>query len=281
MNYENKYPILLSNEHHFTRLFIQCYHEKTKHQGRRITLSAIRTARYFIHKASSTIKKFLQNCVICRKLRLPLGEQRMSDFSECRLHCSPPFAYVGLDVFGPYEVSDGINTRRTHAAKKCWAVIFTCLNFRVTHIEPLPTLDVNSMKNALRRFFCVRGPCIKLRSDRGTNFTAVKNQTASLSMSDLEDDLKEHSCEWELNTPKASHHCGVWERQIKLVKNILRTCLHDLGSRVLNRDDLYTFLQESACILNNTPLWEYSSDPNDPRLPTPNMLLTLRDDLPA
>ena len=73
LNYENKYPILLPNDHHFTRLIIQYYHEKTKHQRRCKTLSAIRTAGYFIHKASSTIKKFLQNCVICRKLRLPLG----------------------------------------------------------------------------------------------------------------------------------------------------------------------------------------------------------------
>ena len=136
----------------------------------------------------------------------------MSDLPADRLHCSPTFANVGSDVFGPYEVLDGINSRRTHAAKKSWAVIFTCLNSHVTHIEPLPSLDVNSMKNALRRLFCIRGPCIKLRSDRGTNFTAAKNQTVLLSMSHLEDELQEHNCEWELNTPKASHHGGVWER---------------------------------------------------------------------
>ena len=123
----------------------------------------------------------------------------MSDLPEDRLHCSSPFAYVGLDVFGPYEVFDGINTRRTHAAKKSWAVIFTCLNSRATHIEPLPILDVNSIKNALRRLFCIRGLCIKLRSDRGTNFTAVKYHTVPLSMFDLEDGFKER--EWELNTP--------------------------------------------------------------------------------
>ena len=121
-----------------------------KHQGRCITFSSIRTAGYFIHKAFSTIKKFLQNCVMCRKLRLPLAKKRMSDLPEDRLHCSPLFAYVGLDVFGPFEVSDVINTRWTHAAKKSWAVAFTCLNSRATHREPLHSLDVNRMKNALR-----------------------------------------------------------------------------------------------------------------------------------
>ena len=54
-----------------------------------------------------------------------------------------------------------------------------------------------------------------------------------------------------------------------------------MGSRVLTRDHINTFFQECACILNNTPLWEYSSDPNDPRPLTPAMLLTLRSDAPS
>ena len=131
------------------------------------------------------------------------------------------------------------------------------------------------------KIFCIRVLCIKLCSDRGTNVTKAKNQTASLCMSDLEGELKEHNCEWKLNTPKATHSGGVWEWQMKSVKNILRTCLHNLGLRVLNWDDLYTFLQECVCILSITPLWEYSFDPNNSRPLTPNMLLTLRDNLPT
>ena len=281
LDYSNKYPILLPNDSKFTILVIQYYHERTKHQGRVITLSAIREAGYYIYRASSTIKKFLRDCVTCRKLRLPLGEQRMSDLPSDRLQCSPPFSYTGVDVYGPYEVSDGIVTRRTQSKKKCWAVLFTCMNSRATHIEPLPTLDINSMKNALRRFFCLRGPCFKFRSDRGTNFVGANNQQIEFSMSDLEHELKENNCEWEFNPPKASHFGGIWERQIKTVKSILNTSLHQLGHHTLTRDDFYTYLQECAAIINNTPLWEYSSDPNDPRPLTPKMLLTLKEDPPT
>jgi len=157
LEYGNKFPILLPDRHPLTDLILKYHHADTRHQGRSITLSALRQAGYFIPKASSTVRKLVNSCVTCRKLRAPMGEQRMADLPADRLECAPPFSNVGIDVFGPYEVSDGCTTRRYSSLKKCWALIFTCLNSRATHIEPLPHLDISSMKNALRRFFCVRG----------------------------------------------------------------------------------------------------------------------------
>ena len=281
LEYSNKFPILISGNHHFAKLVIAHFHEKVKHQGRVITLSAIREAGYFILHGSSVIKKFVNKCVLCRRLRLPLNEQKMSDLPSDRLDVgAPPFLNTGMDVFGPYAVTDGANTRRSTSTKKCWAVLFTCMNSRATHIESLPYLDGCSMINALRRFFCIRGPCKKLRSDQGTNFVAAKNQDTSFSASVM-NEITSQGCEWEMNPPKASHFGGIWERQIKSIKSILNTCFLQMGSRVLTRDDLNTFLQECACILNNTPLWEYSNDPNDPRPLTPAMLLNLRSDPPS
>jgi len=282
LEYCNKFPLLIPNDHPFTLALIKHYHHQVKHQGRVITLSAIREAGFYIPKASSTVRKIVRECVECRRLRLPLAVQKMSDLPKDRLQCAPPFTYTGMDVFGPYIVSDGVNTRRTNSNKKCWALIFTCLNSRATHIEPLPFLDTSTLKNAIRRFFCVRGVSKKLRSDHGTNFIGVKNQDENslVNTTDIIRDVETQGCEWELTPPKASHHGGVWERQIKTVKSILMTCLYQLGSKSLTRDDFYTFLQECASIMNSTPLWEYSSDPNDPRPLSPSMLLTLRTDSP-
>ena len=280
LEYQHKYPILLPPLSHLTRLLIAQSHGKSKHQGRHITLSTIRNAGYFILHGSSVIRKFISQCVTCKKLRLPLADQKMSDLPTDRLKCVPPFTTTGVDIFGPYSVSDGVATRRTQTHKKCWAVVFTCLTSRATHIEPLPSLETPSMKNALRRFFCLRGPCKRLRSDPGTSFVGVINSQDDL-MSDAAPELQENNCTWDLNPPKASHFGGVWERQIKTIKGILQTCFHQLGPKTLSRDDLYTFLQECACILNNTPLWEYSADPNDPKPLSPAMLLTLREDTPT
>lgn len=206
-------------------------------------------------------------------MRLPLAHQKMADLPSDRLECVPPFSNTGMDVFGPYEVSDGVNTRRSKSNKKCWATIFTCLNSRAVHIEPLPSMDISSLRNAMRRFFCLRGPCSILRSDQGTNFVGTRNQDL---MDAIKQESSSNSCEWKLNPPKASHFGGVWERPIQSIKNILNNCIHLLGSRLLSRDEFYTYLQECACILNNSPLWEFSADPNDPVPLSPAMLLNLR-----
>ena len=100
-------------------------------------------------------------------------------------------------------------------------------------------------------------------------------------MSELEQELKDNDCEWEFNPPRASHFGAIWVSQIKTVKSILNASLHQLGYHTLTGDDFYTFLQECACIMNNTPLWEHSSYSNDPRPLTPKMLLTQKEDPPT
>lgn len=42
------------------------------------------------------------------------------------------------------------------------------------------------------------------------------------------------------------------------------------------RDELHTLLQEAAAVVNGTPLWAVSDDPNDPQPLTPAMLLNLK-----
>ena len=143
----------------------------------------------------------------------------MSDLPKERLLESPPFSYCGMDVFGPIIITDGKVTRRTPADKKTWGLLFTCLVSRAIHIEPLPGLDTSTFKNALRRFFCMRGNCRYLLSDRGTNFIGARNQDAlNLSFDYLKNEIEQNHCCWELNPPHASHFGGVWEPQIESVK---------------------------------------------------------------
>ncbi|KAF2346438.1 hypothetical protein FHG87_022806, partial [Trinorchestia longiramus] len=66
------------------------------------------------------------------------------------------------------------------------------------------------------------------------------------------------------------------ERKIGTLKNAMATSLARAGSHNLSRDDLSTFFQEAASIVNNTPLWGVSSDPNDPCPLSPAMLMTMK-----
>ena len=81
---------------------------------------------------------------------------------------------------------------------------------------------------------------------------------------------------WKINPQKASHFGGVWERKIATVKRVIDASLLQLGPRRPSRDELCTFLQEAAAVLNNTPLCPISSQPEDPFPITTAMLLTLK-----
>ena len=50
-----------------------------------------------------------------------------------------------------------------------------------------------------------------------------------------------------------------------------------LGNRNISLDELNTFLQEAACVVNNTPLWNVSNHPNDPAPISPSNILTMKD----
>jgi hypothetical protein len=197
----------------------------------------------------------------------------MADLPRDRVVPSSPFSHAGIDVMGPWKIHDGAATRRTTANKKTWAVLFTCLSSRAVHIEMLPSLDTTAMKNALLRFMSVRGSCELLRSDRGTNFISASKE---LNIDQISLALENEGCRWEFNPPHASHFGGVWERKIGQIKIILDAPLLQMGEKTLSRDDLHTFLQEAAAIVNSTPLWEISNDPNDPVPLSPAMLLTMR-----
>ena len=181
-----------------------------------------------------------------------------------------------MDIFGPYMITDDTSTRRNSSTKKMWAVIFTCLVTRATHLEALPMMDTSSFVNALRRFFAIRGMCHHLRSDQGSNLVGAYNQSATLSLTVIEKDIRNLNCTWSLNPPKASHHGGVWERKIGCIKSIINACLLKISPRNPTRDELCTFFQEAASILNNTPLCTVAADPNEPLPITPAMLLTCK-----
>ena len=258
-------------------MIIQHYHSKIKHQGRHITLGAIRNAGIYIHGGNKLVRKVIHNCVLCRKLRAPTEHQLMSDLPSDRLAEVPLFTHTGMDAFGPFQIAEGTTTRRTQSTKKVWAIIFTCLSSRAIHLEMLPSMDTSSFKNAFRRFVSIRGDCKHLRSDRGSNFILARTMDQkSFSISEFHKNLQGLGCDWKLNPPHASHFGGAWERKIGAVRRILDATLQQLGDRLLSRDEFSTLLQEAAAIVNNTPMYEVSSDPNDEIPISPAMLLTLR-----
>ena len=78
------------------------------------------------------------------------------------------------------------------------------------------------------------------------------------------------------NVPHTSHSGGIWERQIRSVRNILAELMFQHGQQ-LDDESLRTFMCESAAILNSRPLTcQNLNDPMSLEPLTPNHLLTMK-----
>lgn len=268
---ERKHPILLSKNQHVSHLILSDIHKQLGHGGRNQMLSKLR-CKYWITNANSVSRKIISKCVICRRFKGKLGEQRMADLPVERITPDlPPFTNVGVDFFGPIEVKRGRGT------VKRYGVLFTCMASRAVHLEMAYSLDTDSCINALRRFICRRGQVSSMRSDNGTNFISaereLKEALSALNKEKIQRALLQKGVDWSFNPPSSPHFGGVWERLIRLVKQSLCVVLRQ---QTLDDEALQTVLCEAEAILNDRPISNISNDPNDLEALTPNHLLLLK-----
>lgn len=215
-------------------------------------------------------------CFVCRRVSKQSVSQKMADLPESRCEVRPPFEAVGVDCFGPVDIKEG---RRT---VKRWAVLFTCLSSRATHIEVLHSMDTSSMMSAMRRMVARRGHVMEVVSDNGTNFTGVarelQQELKDMVESEMKDVLMKEKISWTFIPPHSPHAGGIWERQIRTIKEVLAKMLWEFGMR-LDDEILHTLLCEVELVMNSRPLTRLSADPTDPPPITANQILTMRTDL--
>ena len=276
--FDGKHPVIIPKDSNLSVLIAKHYHEKVKHQGRMLTLSAIRSAGFFIPGGRGLVSSLIKNCSICIQLRGWPTVPRMANLPVQRLEESPCFTFSGMDMFGPFSITEGRTTRRNSGTKKVWGLVFICLVSRAVHIETVPGLDTTSLMNALRRFFAVRGVCRYILSDNASNFhAACKNIDAGKCLMELREEAERHDCQWRFNPPGASHMSGSIERCVKAVQTIAATSFRILGDRPMTRDEITTYFMEAVAIINNTPMYDVSNHPNEPLAICPANLLTLKD----
>ncbi|CAI5660438.1 unnamed protein product [Oreochromis niloticus] len=272
------HPVILPKEGIVTQLVLDHCHKKTQHQGRGQTLNKLRESGYWIIGGSKVVAKYIKGCVNCRKVRGPAEEQRMADLPFDRVDPSPPFTYTGVDVFGPFYTKQG------QREWKRYGLLFTCLSSRAAHIEMLEDLSTDAFINALRCFIAIRGTVRQIRSDQGTNFVGAKNEfkkgLLELDKEMISTYLAKNQCDFQMNVPEASHRGGVWERQIRTVRNVMSSVLAQATGR-LDDTSLRTFFYEAMSILNHRPLTtDTINDPNSAEPLTPNHLLTMKESVP-
>ena len=264
-----KNPVILPKSSHITSLIISHVHNKTHHSGRGITLNELRCSGYWIISGNGMVRRFISRCVKCRYLRGKTGEQKMADLPRQRVEPAPPFTYCAVDYFGPWYV------KRGRSMVKRYGALFTSLASRAIHIEVADTMETDSFIQALRRFICRRGPVREIRCDRGTNFIGAENELIEESDDEkVKTELLKDNIDWIKNPASASNFGGVWERQIRSIRNVMNALMKEHGTQ-MDEEILRTFICEAEATVNNRPLTvETLNDPlSEPPL-SPSMLLT-------
>lgn len=202
----------------------------------------------------------------------------MADLPEDRVEPAPPFAYCGMDCFGPFITKQG------RKEFKRYGLLFTCLCSRAVHIELVEDMTTDAFINALRCFIAIRGKVTQIRSDQGSNFIGADNELKQ-AMKELDADrvatyLAEKQCSFVFNAPYSSHAGGVWERQIRSVRSVLNATIA-LCPKRLDDASLRCYFYEAMSIINSRPLVPMSmTDPLAETPLTPNHILTMKPTSP-
>ena len=273
LDFRSRHPIIVPKTSHVAQLIIDHVHQTEGHQGREHVLASLRQ-KYWIPKANVTVRSRIAKCTTCRRVQAATQSQKMSDLPLDRVSSDlPPFTSVGTDFFGPFFV------KRGRGQAKRYGVIFTCLGIRAVHIEIAHSLTTDGFIQALRRFQARRGQVREIRSDNATNLTGgekeLRSEIQKWNQNQIHDRLLQRNIKWTFNAPGASHHGGVWERQIRTIRKIFSAIL---GQQSLDDESLSTLMCEIESIINNRPITAVSSDPNDLQPLTPNMLLLMKSE---
>ncbi|KAL1277360.1 hypothetical protein QQF64_024033 [Cirrhinus molitorella] len=132
---------------------------------------------------------------------------------------------------------------------------------------------VSQLRKPLNSFILSRMQNYSLR----TNFIEAKRelQIGPTGINQqVENYLSEQGCTWLFNPLHSSHMGGSWERMIGVTRRILNAMFLKLGPSRLTHEVLTTLMAEVKAIVNSRPLTPVSSDPEQPSILTPAMLLT-------
>ena len=180
---ETKHPAILPQKGHVATLLIRYAHKPLGHAGRSHVIASLRE-KYWIIKVNAALRHVISRCVFfCRNYSKP-GEQKMADLPRNRISPAPPFAYTGVDYFGPFRIKEG------RKEVKRYNSLFSCLVSRAVHIEVANSLESSSFIQALRRFIARRGARKELLQTIG-----------EIEHEDIQAKLQKENLDWIFNPP--------------------------------------------------------------------------------
>lgn len=265
---EVRNPIILDGRHPTVRLLITDYHTKAMHGHNETVVNQLRQ-KYVILHLRPTVRFVAAKCQFCRIRKALPAPPPTGDLPEERLqHHHQPFSFVGLDYFGPLEVT----VKRSR--EKRYVALFTCLVTRAIHLEVVGSLTADSAIMALRRLIARRGCPIKILSDNGTAFVGanrlLKEAWDAMEHALVREFTAANNIEWQFIPPAAPSMGGAWERLVRSVKRCLSVVLREKAPK---EEVLVTLMAEIENVINSRPLTHVPVAHEDEPALTPNHFL--------
>ncbi|KAL0894481.1 hypothetical protein ABMA27_013075 [Loxostege sticticalis] len=261
-------PIILDGRHPTVRLLITDHHVKAMHGHNETVVNQLRQ-KYAILHLRPTVRYIAAKCHSCRNRKAQPATPPTGDLPEERLqHHHQPFSFVGLDYFGPLEVT----VKRSR--EKRYVALFTCLVTRAIHLEVVGSLTADNAIMALRRLIARRGCPTKIVSDNGTAFTGasrlLKEAWMEIEHTKVMEFAASNQIEWQFIPPAAPSMGGAWERLVRSVKRCLSVVLREKAPK---EEILITLLAEIEYLINSRPLTHVPVAHEDEPALTPNHFL--------
>ena len=262
--------ILLPKNHRISELIARYEHGAGGHLGVESTIAKIRS-KYWIIGIRILVRRLVRNCTLCIRKRLQTCSQVMSPLPVERLRPSPPFAHVGIDYFGPFQIKGEVQKR---VRGKCYGIIITCFSSRAVYIDVARDYSTDGFLEVFRRFACIRGWPKSAYSDNGTMLVAASNELRSIIKNLDWEAIKRHgsefSIEWSFPPADAPWYNGATEALIKTTKRALTA---SIGENVLSFSEFQTAMFEAGQLVNQRPIGRLPNNPEEGTYLCPNDLI--------
>ena len=260
-----KNPIFLTANMPLATEIIKMKHEDLQHAGGpQFLITNVREA-YWIEHGLKLAKQVIGSCAHCqaRNCRKIAHETAPLHFTRENAPQGRVFYSIGIDMFGPMEVTQG----RGKPKGKRYGLIFTCSFSRAINVEVMKDASADSCLLAFKRHAAIYGQPVYVNSDQGKNIQYARKVLHEIDTvwEDAQPLLQTHfpTTNWQTNPPYTPSYGGHYESLIKVIKNAFKH-MAKWPRYSFNDEQLLTGLKEAVAMANMRPLTEYSPDPNDP-----------------